>query len=422
MSARPQVVIVGGGFAGLYAARALRKAPVDVTLVDRRNHHLFQPLLYQVATAALNPSDIAAPIRHVLRRQRNCRVLLGEATAIDVPGRRVILADGELGYDYVIVATGATHSYFGHDGWAPFAPGLKSIEDALEIRRRVFTAYEAAERASDAEVRRALLTFVVVGAGPTGVELAGALSEIARHALEDDFRTINPEDARVVLVEAGPRVLPTFPEPLPEKAVAQLERLGVEVRRGTAVTAIDATGVTLGAERIEAHTVLWAAGVAASPIGRTLGAPLDRAGRVRVTPALTLPDHPEVFVVGDLAVHEQDGQVVAGLASIAVQEGPHAAANVERAVRGEPLVPFHYADKGTLATIGRAAAVCNFGRVKLSGLVAWLAWLFIHIFLLIGFRNRFVVLFSWAWTYVTYERGARLITGTPKALEAPKPS
>jgi NADH dehydrogenase len=422
MSARPQVVIVGGGFAGLYAARALRKAPVDVTLVDRRNHHLFQPLLYQVATAALNPSDIAAPIRHVLRRQRNCRVLLGEAIAIDVPGRRVILADGELAYDYVIVATGATHSYFGHDGWAPFAPGLKSIEDALEIRRRVFTAYEAAERASDAVVRRALLTFVVVGAGPTGVELAGALSEIARHALEDDFRTINPEDARVVLVEAGPRVLPTFPEPLPEKAVAQLERLGVEVRRGTAVTAIDATGVTLGAERIEAHTVLWAAGVAASPIGRTLGAPLDRAGRVRVTPALTLPDHPEVFVVGDLAVHEQDGQVVAGLASIAVQEGPHAAANVERAVRGEPLVPFHYADKGTLATIGRAAAVCNFGRVKLSGLVAWLAWLFIHIFLLIGFRNRFVVLFSWAWTYVTYERGARLITGTPKALEAPKPS
>jgi NADH dehydrogenase len=418
MSAHPQVVILGGGFAGLYAARALGRAPVDVTVIDRRNYHLFQPLLYQVATAALNPSDIAAPIRHVLRRQRNCRVLLAEATAVDVPGRRVVLADGELAYDYLIVATGATHSYFGHDAWAEFAPGLKSIEDALEIRRRVLLAYEAAERATDAEVRRAWLTFVVVGAGPTGVELAGALSEIARHALEDDFRTIDPEDARVVLVEAGPRVLAAFPDPLPAKAVEQLRRLGVEVRTGTAVTAIDAAGVTLGAERIEARTVLWAAGVAASPLARSLGAPLDRAGRVRVTPALTIPDHPEVFVTGDLAVHEQDGAIVAGLASIAVQEGPHAAANIVHAIRGEPLVPFHYKDRGTLATIGRAAAVCNFGRVKLTGLVAWLAWLFVHIFLLIGFRNRFVVLFSWAWTYLTYERGARLITGNVRAVVA----
>jgi NADH dehydrogenase len=418
MSAHPQVVILGGGFAGLYAARALGRAPVDVTVIDRRNYHLFQPLLYQVATAALNPSDIAAPIRHVLRRQRNCRVLLAEATAVDVPGRRVVLADGELAYDYLIVATGATHSYFGHDAWAEFAPGLKSIEDALEIRRRVLLAYEAAERATDAEVRRAWLTFVVVGAGPTGVELAGALSEIARHALEDDFRTIDPEDARVVLVEAGPRVLAAFPDPLPAKAVEQLRRLGVEVRTGTAVTAIDAAGVTLGAERIEARTVLWAAGVAGSPRARPLGAPLDRAGRVRVTPALTIPDHPEVFVTGDLAVHEQDGAIVAGLASIAVQEGPHAAANIVHAIRGEPLVPFHYKDRGTLATIGRAAAVCNFGRVKLTGLVAWLAWLFVHIFLLIGFRNRFVVLFSWAWTYLTYERGARLITGNVRAVVA----
>jgi NADH:ubiquinone reductase (H+-translocating) len=418
MSARPRVVILGGGFAGLYAARALKRAPVDVTVVDRRNYHLFQPLLYQVATAALNPSDIAAPIRHVLRRQRNCRVLLAEATAVDVPGRRVVLADGEMPYDYLIVATGATHSYFGHDAWAEFAPGLKSIEDALEIRRRVLLAYEAAERATDAEVRRAWLTFVVVGAGPTGVELAGALSEIARHALEDDFRTIDPEDARVVLVEAGPRVLAAFPDPLPAKAVEQLRRLGVEVRTGTAVTSIDAAGVTLGAERIEARTVLWAAGVAASPLARSLGAPLDRAGRVRVTPALTIPDHPEVFVTGDLAVHEQDGAIVAGLASIAVQEGPHAAANIVHAIRGEPLVPFHYKDRGTLATIGRAAAVCNFGRVKLTGLVAWLAWLFVHIFLLIGFRNRFLVLFSWAWTYLTYERGARLITGNVRAVVA----
>ncbi|HXJ34623.1 MAG TPA: NAD(P)/FAD-dependent oxidoreductase [Candidatus Eisenbacteria bacterium] len=407
----PRVVIIGGGFGGLYAARALRRAPVDVTLIDRRNHHLFQPLLYQVATAALNPSDIAAPIRSILRKQQNCRVLLAEATAVDLARRRVVLADGELGYDYLVVATGATDSYFGHEEWARLAPSLKSIEEALEIRRRVLLAYEAAERTTDADARRTWLTFVVVGAGPTGVELAGALSEIARHALERDFRTIDPQDARVVLVEAADRVLGTFPPDLSEKATAQLVRLGVEVRVGTKVTEIDAGGVCLGSERVAARTVVWAAGVKASPLARSLGVPLDRAGRVLVEPTLTLPGHPEVFVIGDLAVHQQDGKAFTGLAAVAVQEGPHAAANIVRAVRGEPLVPFRYVDKGTLATIGRAAAVANFGRVHLSGFIAWLAWLFVHIFLLIGFRNRFVVMFEWAWTYLTYERGARLITG-----------
>src|SRR5262245_11643843 len=310
VTAPPRVVILGGGFAGLKTAQALRRAPVDVTMIDRRNHHLFQPLLYQVATAALNPSDIAAPIRRVLRHQRNCRVLLAEATAIDLARRRVVLDQGELEYDYLVVATGATHSYFGHAEWEPFAPSLKSIEDALTIRRRVLRAYEAAERSDDPAARSAYLTFVVVGAGPTGVELSGALSEIARHALEADFRTIDPQDARVILLEAGPRVLPTFPPDLSEKATAQLARLGVEVRVGAHVTQIDADGVQIGAERVVARTVIWAAGVAASPLGRSLGVPLDRAGRVLVEPTLALPGHPEVFVIGDLAVHRQDGKTV----------------------------------------------------------------------------------------------------------------
>ena len=410
-SRTPRVVIVGGGFGGLYAARALARAPVEVTVVDRRNYHLFQPLLYQVATAALSPSDIAAPIRRVLRGQRNTRVILAEATAIDVAAQRVVLSDGELPYDFVILATGASHAYFGHDEYARFAPGLKSIEDALEMRRRVLLAYEAAERAIDPAERRAWLTFVVVGAGPTGVELAGALAEIAGHSIGDDFRAIDTRAARVVLVEGLPRVLSAFPDQLSAKAVAQLERLGVEVRTGTLVTGIDAAGVTLGTERLPARTVLWAAGVAASPLARSLGVPLDRAGRVRVEPDLTIPGHPEVFVIGDVAILEQDGKPVTGLAAVAVQEGPHAARNVMHAVRGEPHEPFHYSDKGILATIGRAAAVASFGRVQVSGLVAWLLWLFVHIFLLIGFRNRFVVVFSWAWTYFTYERGARLITG-----------
>jgi NADH:ubiquinone reductase (H+-translocating) len=406
----PRVVIVGAGFAGLYAARALRRAPVEVTVVDRRNHHLFQPLLYQVAMAALNPSDIAAPIRRVLRKQRNARVLLAEAVGVDLARKSVILADGTLPYDYLVLATGATHAYFGHDEYARFAPGLKSIEDALEIRRRVLLAFERAERATDPALRRAYLTFVVVGGGPTGVELAGSLAEIARHALADDFRSIDPRSARVVLVEGLPRVLNAFPPELSEKAARQLARIGVEVRTSTMVQGIDERGVSFGSERLEARTVMWAAGVAASPLARSLGVPLDRAGRVRVERDLTVPGYPEVFVLGDLAVLEQDGKPVTGLAAVAVQEGPHAARNVERAVRGQPYLPFHYVDKGLLATIGRAAAVAAFGRVRLSGLTAWLAWLFVHIFLLIGFRNRFVVMFSWGWTYVTYDRGARLIT------------
>jgi len=408
----PHVVIVGGGFAGLYAARGLARSAVQVTLVDRRNHHLFQPLLYQVATAALNPADIAAPIRRILRRQSNVTVLLAEARAVDPDVRRVQLDDGELAYDYLVVATGATHSYFGHPEWEAHAPGLKSIEDALEIRRRVFSAYEAAEREGDAERRRALMTFAIIGAGPTGVELAGALAEISRHALADEFRRIDPSQARVVLLEGLYSVLPAYAAELSQAARAQLEHLGVEVRTGARVTAVDASGVTLGDERITARTVLWAAGVQASPLARTLGVPLDRAGRVRVEPDLSLPGHPEVFVVGDLAALEQDGKPVPGVAPAAMQQGRHAARSIARALRSQPAQAFRYLDKGSFATIGRGAAVGEVaGRIRISGLVAWLAWLTIHIFFLIGFRNRVLVLFHWAYSYLTYRRGARLITG-----------
>jgi NADH dehydrogenase len=408
----PHVVIVGGGFGGLQAARALARAPVRVTLVDRRNHHLFQPLLYQVATAALNPADIAAPIRRVLRRQRNARVILGTVRAVEPAERKVLLEDGgEIAYDRLVLATGATHSYFGHDEWAAAAPGLKTIEDALEIRRRVLLAFEAAEREDDPERRRAFLTFVVVGGGPTGVELAGALAEVARHALARDFRRIDPRAARIVLVEAADRLLGAFPPQLSESARRQLERLGVTVRLGAKVTAIDRAGVSLGEERLAARTVLWAAGVAASPLARSLGAPLDRAGRVKVRPDLTVPGHEEIFVIGDLAALEQEGKLIPGVAPAAIQEGEHAARNILRALRGEPLAPFRYRDKGSLATIGRAAAVAEIGRFELTGVLAWLAWLAIHIFFLIGFRNRAIVLFQWAWAYLTYDRGARLITG-----------
>jgi NADH dehydrogenase len=411
-TARPRVVIVGGGFGGLYAARALARAPLELTLVDCRNHHLFQPLLYQVATAALNPADIAAPIRSVLRRQRNVRVLLATARAFEPQARRVVLDGGELGYEYLIVATGATHSYFGHEDWAPHAPGLKSIEDALEIRRRVFTAYEAAERTTDPEERRALLSFVIIGAGPTGVEMAGALAEISRHSMELEFRSIDPRQARVILVEAADRPLPPFPEPLSVRTRQQLERLGVEVRTSTRVTGVDPAGVSLGAERIAARTVIWAAGVQASPLARTLGVPLDTAGRVLVTPQLTIPGHDEVFVIGDLAALEQDGRRVPGVSPAAIQMARHAAANIERAARGESLLPFRYLDKGSFATIGRGAAVGDvFGKLQLSGFPAWAAWLLIHIFFLIGFRNRVLVLLQWAYSYLTYRRGARLITG-----------
>jgi NADH dehydrogenase len=383
-----------------------------VTIVDRRNHHLFQPLLYQVATAALNPADIAAPIRSVFRGARNVSVLLAEATGVDVAAKKLLLADGALPYDYLVLATGATHAYFGHDEWAPFAPSLKTIEDALDIRRRVLLAYEMAER--DPEHRREWLTFVIIGGGPTGVELAGALAEISRQALSREFQHIDPSHARIILIEGMTRVLPTYPEDLSVKARAQLEHLGVDVWTGARVTGIDSTGVMLGHERILARTVVWAAGVAASPLAKSLGAPLDRAGRVRVDPTLALPGRNDVYVVGDLATVTQDGEPVPGVAPAAIQMGRHAARNIVRAIAGLPAEPFRYRDKGSFATIGRGKAVGVLaGGLKLSGFPAWVAWLAIHIFFLIGFRNRVLVLFQWAYSYVTFRRGARLITGTP---------
>jgi len=413
-AARPEVVIVGGGFGGLYAALALKRAPVHVTIVDRRNHHLFQPLLYQVATAALNPADIAAPIRSVFRGWRNVSVILAEAVAVDTDARKLTLADGELAYDYLVLATGATHSYFGHDEWAPLAPGLKSIEDALEIRRRVLLAYEMAEREGDPTRRREWLTFVIIGGGPTGVELAGALAEISRQALSREFQHIDPSHARIILVEGVSRVLPPYPEDLSAKARTQLERLGVDVWTGVRVTGIDASGVNLGQERIGARTVLWAAGVAASPLPKALGVPLDRAGRVLVRPDLTLPGHDDVFVIGDLAAVEQAGKPVPGVAPAAIQMGRHVARSIRRAIAGQPGEPFRYRDKGSFATIGRGKAVGELrGGWKLSGFPAWLTWLAIHIFFLIGFRNRALVIFQWAYSYVTFRRGARLITGPP---------
>jgi NADH dehydrogenase len=411
----PHVVIVGGGFAGLTAAQALAGTPVDVTLVDRRNHHVFQPLLYQVATAGLSTTDIAAPLRHILRRHRNVTVLLGEVERVDAGAREVVLADGEVAYDFLLLATGATHSYFGHDEWAVHAPGLKTLEDALFIRRRTLLAFERAEREADAARRRGLLTFVIIGGGPTGVELAGTLVEIARHTLRREFRRMDPAEARVVLLEGLDRILPTYPPDLSAKARRQLEDLGAEVRTGARVTGVDAGGVWLGTERMEAGTVLWAAGVAASPLGRSLGAPVDRAGRVQVQPDLSVPGHPEILVIGDLAAIEQDGRPVPGVAPAAMQMGRHAARNVLRAVRGEPPQPFRYVDKGSLATIGRRAAVALLGRVKLSGFPAWAAWLGVHIFFLIGFRNRFVVLMEWAIAYLTHQRSARLILEPPES-------
>ena len=404
----PRVVILGSGFGGLYAAKALKRAPAQITVVDRRNFHLFQPLLYQVATAALNPSDIAYPIRSVVAHQKNTNVILAEATAVDVERRVVKLVDGEVAYDYLIIATGATHSYFKHPEWARSAPGLKTIEDALEIRRRVLLAFESAERETDPDRERAWLTFVIVGGGPTGVELAGALSEIARQTMIRDFRRINPSSARVILIEGTDRVLPPYPPDLSKKAADQLRHLGVEVITGGLVTQVDDQSVSVGEMKIATRTVLWAAGVQGSPLARTLGVPLDRAGRVAVSPDLTLPGHPEVFVIGDLAAFEK----VPGVAPAAIQEGKHAARNIMLAIAGKPMRPFHYWDKGSLATIGRAAAVADFGRVHISGFAAWFSWLAVHIFFLIGFRNRLLVILQWAWAYLTYQRGARLITGS----------
>jgi NADH dehydrogenase len=409
----PHVVIIGGGFGGLYAARAFRRQPIDVTVVDRRNHHLFQPLLYQVAMAALSPGEIASPIRWILRRQANVEVLLGEVDRIDTSRRSVHLSDGEeIGYDFLIVAAGATHAYFGHDEWQHCAPGLKTLEDALEIRRRTLLAFERAEREKDPVKRQELLTFAIVGAGPTGVELAGALAEIARKSLARDFRHFDPSSARIVLIEGGGSVLATFPENLRQAAQRDLERLGVQVRTNTIVTRIAPGLVEAGDWQLRAATILWAAGVAASPLGKALGVPTDRAGRVLVNPDLTIPGHPEVFVIGDLSsLNGRDGRPLPGVAQVAIQMGVHAAHNIQGALAGQPLRPFHYRDYGSLATIGRASAVADLHWVQLKGLIGWLAWLFIHLVKLIGFRNRIVVLTEWAWAYFSWQRAIRLITG-----------
>jgi NADH dehydrogenase len=409
----PHVVIVGGGFAGLWATRALATAPVRITLVDRGNHHLFQPLLYQVATAGLSAPDIAAPLRHILRRQRNVTVLMETVDGIDGATREVRLERGDaLRYDYLLLASGATHAYFGHDEWAPHAPGLKTLDDALHIRRRILSAFEQAEAESDPVAKRALLTFAIVGGGPTGVELAGTLAEIARHTLKREFRRIDPREARVLLLEAGPRVLSTFPDSLSEKARQHLRKLGVEVRTGTAVNAIDAGGVLLGGERIAARTVLWAAGVAASPLARALGVPLDRAGRVPVQADLAVPGMPEIFVAGDLAaLQHPGGGPVPGVAPAAKQMGTHVAAAIRARLAGRAAPTFRYRDFGNLATIGRMAAVVHLGRLRMSGGLAWWFWLTAHIFFLIGFRNRLSVMLSWTWAYWSYQRAARIILG-----------
>ncbi len=408
----PRVVVVGAGFGGLVAARALARYPVRITLIDRQNFHTFQPLLYQVATAGLSPGEIAAPIRWILRNRRNVEVLMAEVQDFDLARKVVKLPDGEISYNYLVVASGASHAYFGHDEWEPFAPGLKTIEDALEIRRRVLLAFELAERQANAEKEQVQLNFVVVGGGPTGVELAGTLAEIARRALTNEFRTIDPRKTRIVLLEGGPRILPAYPDDLSRSAEEQLKRLGVEVHTSAMVTNVTPGAVHMGETQLPAAVILWAAGVAASPLGKKLGAPVDRAGRVAVNPDLSLPGHPEVFVIGDLAtLKDENGKPLPGIAPVAMQEGKTAAHNIGAELRGEPRKNFHYFNKGNLATIGRAAAVAEFGKIHISGFVAWLAWLFVHVFFLIGFRNRIIVLVQWAWSYFTYERGARLITG-----------
>ncbi|KAA8918244.1 FAD-dependent oxidoreductase [Xanthomonas sontii] len=416
----PHLIVVGGGFAGLWATRALARTPLRITLIDRRNHHLFQPLLYQVATAGLSAPDIAAPLRQILRHQDNVEVRLGEVVDIDKQARQVRLADGQaLDYDYLLVATGATHAYFGHDDWAAHAPGLKTLDDALQLRRHLLLAFERAEAETDPAARAAWLSFAIVGGGPTGVELAGTLAEIARHTLKHEFRRIDPAEARVRLIEAGPRVLSSFPEHLSAKAQQQLEKLGVEVLTGVPVADIDAHGYRIGDAFVPARTVVWAAGVAASPLAKTLQTPLDRSGRVQVQPDLSVPGHPELFVAGDLAALQQaDGRPVPGVAPAAKQMGRHVADTLRRRLRGDTAsVPFRYADYGNLATIGRMAAIVHLGRLQLSGVLAWWFWLAAHVFFLIGFRNRVVVLLNWAWAYWSYQRAARIILGDPPVAE-----
>jgi NADH:ubiquinone reductase (H+-translocating) len=411
----PRVVVVGGGFAGLWAVRALAGAPVDVMLIDRCNHHLFQPLLYQVATAGLAAPSIAAPLRHILRRQRNVTVQLGTVTDIDTAARTLTVEGTRCGYDYLILATGASHAYFGHEDWAGHAPGLKTLADALHMRARFLTAFERAESSDSAADARSWLTFVIVGGGPTGVELAGTLAEIARHTLEREFRRIDPRTARVLLVEAGPRILPAFPEDLSHSAHRQLERLGVTVRTNSPVTSITADAVRIGDDIVPARTVVWAAGVTASALGRALGASVDRAGRVLVAADLSVPGQPDIFVAGDLAAVNGPHGLVPGIAPAAKQMGAHAAACVRARLAGRASTPFRYRHQGLLATIGRHAAVVDLGRVRLSGPVAWWFWLLAHVYFLIGFRNRLVVLIDWADAYWTYDRGARII------IEAERP-
>lgn len=416
--ALPHVVIIGAGFGGLTVARALRSAPVQITVIDRSNYHLFQPLLYQVATADLSPADIAAPIRSVLHKQRNTSIVLAEVLGVDQQAQHVLLPDRAIYYDYLVIATGAHHSYFGHDAWEPFAPGLKSLDDAAMIRRNILLAFETAEMEPDPEQRRALLTFVLVGAGPTGVEMAGAIAELAHQTLATDFRTIDPTEARILLVEAMPRILPTFSATLAYKAQRALTHLGVEVKTNAPVEAIDAQGVVMAGSRLQARTVIWTAGVAASPAGHWLGAAVDRAGRVKTQGDLTLPGAPNVFVIGDTASVNQDGKPLPGVAPVAMQEGRYVARAIARRVAGKrPEPPFRYHNRGNLATIGRFFGIIEVGRLRLWGFLAWVLWLSVHIVYLIGFRNRFLVLFQWAWAYLTHQRSARLITCNPSPEE-----
>jgi NADH:ubiquinone reductase (H+-translocating) len=411
---RPKVVIVGAGFGGIEAATALSRVAVDVILLDRQNHHCFQPLLYQVATAALSPAEIAWPIRHMLRQQRNATVFMTEAEAVDLTGRFVETSAGPISYDYLVVATGATHSYFGHDDWAKFAPGLKRIEDATRIRRSILLAFEQAELAGNDAERQRLLTFVIVGGGATGVEMAGAIAEIARQTLANDFRRIDPRNSRIILLEAGPRVIPTLPEDLSQYAERALTRMGVDVRTSTRVIGCDACGVDVDHGRIDASTIIWAAGVVASPAASWLGAAHDRAGRVLVRPDLSVPDHPEVFVIGDAAaIHGDDGEPVPGVAPAAKQMGNYVGRLIGARLAGKSLPAFRYRNLGELATIGRRAAVVKFGRLHLKGFIGWLFWSFAHIYFLIGVKNRFIVAFTWLWDYLTFQRGARLITEVP---------